>query len=237
MRLKEIFLLIHDLFHGGLASFQKRWNDIQARVRFQRTSLKHSGKADKQAETWQLITSISLLILALLWACFLPVLMQKSSKCLNISEYKPSPVAPAPKIRKRTCNSRSTYRYRRDQEFLYQNWEELITSEPVGIRSKARTKRRFHYLDANPIPLNKRQVDRYIGLKEIPRLTGIAGNVDCRVLVDKHGNYVQHRITQPAHPILKSAVEAHIHRLSFIPAIRKGRTTHLWLDVNFTFDK
>ncbi|MEL6592497.1 MAG: energy transducer TonB, partial [Bacteroidota bacterium] len=74
-----------------------------------------------------------------------------------------------------------------------------------------------------------------IGYPQIARDAGIEGNVVVRVLVDKRGNYDKHKIITQVHPILTKAVEEHISKLQFTPAIQGGKPIKFWVNIPFNF--
>ncbi|MEL7340987.1 MAG: energy transducer TonB, partial [Bacteroidota bacterium] len=74
-----------------------------------------------------------------------------------------------------------------------------------------------------------------IGYPQIARDAGIEGNVVVRVLVDKRGNYDKHKIITQVHPILTKAVEEHIAKLQFTPAIQGGKPIKFWVNIPFNF--
>ena len=66
-------------------------------------------------------------------------------------------------------------------------------------------------------------------------MANIKGTVIARVLVNKKGEYVKHKIIHTAHPLLERMVDKHISSLDFVPAIHEGKPVHLWVNVPFHF--
>ena len=80
----------------------------------------------------------------------------------------------------------------------------------------------FVFAEEEPQPLNLNEMRRQVSYPEIARDAAIEGTVVVRVLVDKEGNYKQHKVVNQVHPILSKEVEKQLHRLKFTPAIQGG---------------
>ncbi len=93
----------------------------------------------------------------------------------------------------------------------------------------------FIFAEEEPKPVNMADVQKLIGYPQIARDAGIEGNVVVRVLVDKRGNYDKHKIITQVHPILTKAVEEHINKLQFTPAIQGGKPIKFWVNIPFNF--
>ncbi|MEO0468619.1 MAG: energy transducer TonB [Bacteroidota bacterium] len=93
----------------------------------------------------------------------------------------------------------------------------------------------FVFAEEEPAPVNMDDIKKLIGYPQIARDAGIEGNVVVRVLVDKKGNYSKHRVINQVHPILAKAVEEHIGKLKFTPAIQGGRPIKFWVNIPFNF--
>ncbi|MEM7369102.1 MAG: energy transducer TonB [Bacteroidota bacterium] len=93
----------------------------------------------------------------------------------------------------------------------------------------------FIFAEEEPRPVNMDDIKKLIGYPQIARDAGIEGSVVVRVLVDKKGNYGKHRIINQVHPILAKAVEKHITRLKFTPAIQGGKPIQFWVNIPFNF--
>jgi len=79
------------------------------------------------------------------------------------------------------------------------------------------------------------EVKNIIGYPDIARDAHIQGQVVVRVLVDEKGNYRKHKMIKRVHPILAEAVENHIHKLKFSPAIQGNRPIKFWVNIPFRF--
>ena len=93
----------------------------------------------------------------------------------------------------------------------------------------------FIFAEEEPRPVNMDDIKKLIGYPQIARDAGIEGSVVVRVLVDKKGNYSKHKIINQVHPILAKAVEKHITRLKFTPAIQGGKPIQFWVNIPFNF--
>ena len=93
----------------------------------------------------------------------------------------------------------------------------------------------FIFAEEEPAPVNMDDIKKLIGYPQIARDAGIEGNVVVRVLVDKKGNYGKHRIINQVHPILAKAVEEHVPKLKFTPAIQGGKPIQFWVNIPFNF--
>lgn len=93
----------------------------------------------------------------------------------------------------------------------------------------------FIFAEEEPKPVNMGDIQKLIGYPQIARDAGIEGNVVVRVLVDKAGNYNKHKIITQVHPILTKAVEEHIQKLKFTPAIQGGKPIKFWVNIPFNF--
>ncbi len=93
----------------------------------------------------------------------------------------------------------------------------------------------FVFAEEEPTPINMDDIKKVIGYPQIARDAGIEGTVVVRVLVDKKGNYSKHRIINQVHPILTKAVEEHIQKLRFSPAIQGGKPIPFWVNIPFNF--
>ncbi len=93
----------------------------------------------------------------------------------------------------------------------------------------------FVFAEEEPTPVNMADIQKLIGYPQIARDAGIEGTVVVRVLVDKSGNYDRHRVINQVHPILTKAVEEHIDKLRFSPAIQGGKPIPFWVNIPFNF--
>ncbi|MEZ4847922.1 MAG: TonB family protein [Bacteroidia bacterium] len=93
----------------------------------------------------------------------------------------------------------------------------------------------FVVAEEEPSPVNMKDISQLIGYPQIARDAGIEGNVVVRVLVDKNGAYSKHKVINQVHPILADAVEEHIGKLKFTPAIQGGKPIKFWVNIPFKF--
>ncbi len=93
----------------------------------------------------------------------------------------------------------------------------------------------FIFADELPQPINMEDIKKLIGYPQIARDAGIQGNVVVRVLVDKKGNYRDHRMINQVHPILAKAVVSKLPQLRFTPAIQGGKPIQFWVNIPFNF--
>ncbi len=94
----------------------------------------------------------------------------------------------------------------------------------------------FIFVDQAAYPTNLEIIKREIGYPVQALKAQVEGKVLCRILVDKTGKYIKHEIMRLGHPMLAEAVEKHIGKLSFEPAILKGEPMDFWLNLLFEFD-
>lgn len=93
----------------------------------------------------------------------------------------------------------------------------------------------FVYVEQEPKPLNMKEVQDQIGYPQAAVDSGIQGQVILRVLVDESGNYLKHKVVKGVNPLLSSAVEQHVGKLMFSPALREGKATKFWVNIPFNF--
>jgi len=93
----------------------------------------------------------------------------------------------------------------------------------------------FIWVSQEPQPLNMGEIVNLIGYPEEAKERNIEGEVVARILVDKEGNYVQHKLVRKAHPILVNAVEAQIPKLKFSPAKRENEPIMFWVNIPLIF--
>lgn len=93
----------------------------------------------------------------------------------------------------------------------------------------------FIMVTQEPSPLNMEEVSRLIGYPKAASKKNIQGQVVIRVLIDKEGNYKRHTVVRKAHPLLQNAVEAHITKLKFSPAIQGDEPIMFWVNIPLNF--
>ena len=93
----------------------------------------------------------------------------------------------------------------------------------------------FVFVDSPPKPLNMERLIQEIGYPQAAVDSNRSGTVVLRVLVDENGDYKTHKVLSEVHPVLLSAVESHVSKLRFTPAILEGKTLKYWVNVPFNF--
>jgi|GEM_PF-3150674 len=86
-----------------------------------------------------------------------------------------------------------------------------------------------------PEVTNMAQVRRLIGYPSEAKQEGIQGTVLVRVLVDEDGRYVKHKVVKEGDPLLAEAVEQHVEKLRFKPALQGEEPVKFWVDIPFRF--
>lgn len=93
----------------------------------------------------------------------------------------------------------------------------------------------FIFVSEEPQPLNMEEIKAIIGYPDVARDAHIEGQVVVRLLVDEHGNYRKHKMIKKVHPLLAEAVEKHLHKLKFSPAIQANKPIKFWVNIPFRF--
>jgi periplasmic protein TonB len=93
----------------------------------------------------------------------------------------------------------------------------------------------FRVVEEAPIPVNLADLRKLIGYPQLALNARIEGTVLLRVLVGLDGSYQRHLVVRTDHPILTQAVEQHIDRLTFTPAIQGGKPVYFWVNIPFVF--
>lgn len=86
-----------------------------------------------------------------------------------------------------------------------------------------------------PEPVNMDEIKAAIGYPALAREGGIEGEVTLKILVDENGNYKKHIVLKQVHPLLLNAVQEHVSKLRFTPAIQGEKPIAFWLVVPFKF--
>ncbi|MDX2283862.1 MAG: TonB family protein [Bacteroidia bacterium] len=107
--------------------------------------------------------------------------------------------------------------------------------EEIAAPEAAPSADEFIFAEQEPVAINVDEIRKLIGYPQIAKDAGIEGNVVVRVLVDKRGAYVRHKVINQAHPVLSKAVEEHISKLKFSPAIQGGKPIQFWVNIPFNF--
>jgi protein TonB len=123
--------------------------------------------------------------------------------------------------------------------------KEVNAEATTVVAAKAETKRdtedpdpdinAFVALQKDPTPLNLDAIKNQIGYPQIAKDAGIEGTVVVRILIDKNGDYRDHRILKQVHPILSKAVEEQLKQLRFTPGIQAGKPIKAWINLPFQF--
>ena len=93
----------------------------------------------------------------------------------------------------------------------------------------------FEFGTRNPFAQNIALIKRLIGYPELARKAGIQGQVICRILVDKDGNYLKHKFIKQNHPIFTDAILKHVDKLKFTRAFQGGKPIKFWVNIPFNF--
>lgn len=209
MGFKDLYHLARDLFTGGIAGFSKRWAKINANVQYKHLNRSRSILTPIDKMDWHLFTASALVISALLWLCFLPMILMNSGsglthfqKNLHLSNYSSSLPYSIP-----------------------------MEKQAVPL-PQTRWKQQFQ---SNPVPINLSEIKKQIGLKQIARITGLKGKVIAKVLVDKKGKYRNHYMVRSDHNFLRAVVEQKIDQLTFTPGRSCGYPTARFAYVSFDF--
>lgn len=107
--------------------------------------------------------------------------------------------------------------------------------EPEVLIDNDPSPRDFQPVDAEPVPINLRDIQKLIGYPSIAQQSGVQGKVILRILVDKQGRYKKHIMHKSDHPLLSDVVEKHISKLKFTPAIQGNRPIKFWVNIPFNF--
>ncbi|MEM9720206.1 MAG: TonB family protein [Bacteroidota bacterium] len=89
--------------------------------------------------------------------------------------------------------------------------------------------------DEHPRVLNMQEVSQAIGYPTPAQSLGLEGQVVVRVLINETGVYQRHIILNGVHPILEKAVEIHLDKLRFTPAIQGNKPIKFWVNIPFKF--
>lgn len=112
-----------------------------------------------------------------------------------------------------------------------------------SIRSKPYNKEKSDYdnlleailADIPPEAINMESIKKAIGYPPQARYSNLEGTVIIRLLVNEKGKYMSHEVIESPSLTLKVAVENHIRRLKFKPAIKDGKPIPFWINIPFNF--
>jgi protein TonB len=93
----------------------------------------------------------------------------------------------------------------------------------------------FIMVDEEAKPVNLSELKQMVEYPQMAKDAGITGRVVLRVFVNAQGQYVRHIVSKSPHPWLTAAVEQHINKLRFTPAIQNGNPVPMWVNVPFNF--
>ena len=90
-------------------------------------------------------------------------------------------------------------------------------------------------ISRGPKAINQMEIAQLVGYPDSAKLANIEGNIIFRVLIDTTGKYIKHLPPKSGHPILIKAVEEHIAKIRFTPAMQGDRPIRFWVNVPFSF--
>lgn len=93
----------------------------------------------------------------------------------------------------------------------------------------------FVFVQKQPEPINMGDVQKLVEYPELVKEAGIEGSVVVRILIDKNGRYLKHKVTKSPHPLLSQSVEKHLKNLVFTPAIQGNKPIKFWVNIPFKF--
>lgn len=93
----------------------------------------------------------------------------------------------------------------------------------------------FVALSKQPKEVNLGDIQKFIGYPAAARDMGLQENLVFRVLIDENGNYVRHISPKKGHPIFVKAIEEHISKVKFTPALQGNNPIKFWVNVPFVF--
>jgi protein TonB len=93
----------------------------------------------------------------------------------------------------------------------------------------------FVNVDSDATAVNLAELRDLIQYPQMAMEMGIKGRVTVRVLVNTRGEYVRHVVKRSPHPWLTAAVEEHLPKLRFTPAIYNSQPVMVWVNVPFNF--
>jgi len=93
----------------------------------------------------------------------------------------------------------------------------------------------YVYVDQPPQCLNMETIRQEMGYPLAALKKRVDGRVFCRILIDEQGQYMRHAILRSNDPDLTMAVETHLHKLRFSPAVVNAQACKYWLNQVFDF--
>jgi len=119
------------------------------------------------------------------------------------------------KLKKRSCSS--SYSYSSSRHAVYPDINDFVA------------------VDKLPTPTNFTSVSASIEYPAYAREKGIEGKVIARILVDKNGEYVKHKILKYDNCGMRHRVEQKLSHLHFSPAEKDGKQVAVWVNLPFSF--
>ena len=127
--------------------------------------------------------------------------------------------------------------YWKDEILCTKGYPDIITCElPVEVESPDPELRGFIWAEEMPEVLNIQEVREEIGYPAELEAAGIEGRVHFRVLIDKEGNYLRHKVINSEHPELTRLAAAGLTKLRFKPAIHNGMPINCYVTIPFKFE-
>ena len=94
---------------------------------------------------------------------------------------------------------------------------------------------KIYFYEKMPENVNFTEVLTLIGYPKQAVKEGLEGTLIFRVLVDENGYYVRHRCPKVGNPIFIEAIEEHISKIKYSPAIYKNKPIKCWINLPFAF--
>lgn len=86
-----------------------------------------------------------------------------------------------------------------------------------------------------PKEVNLNDIQKLIGYPAAARELNLEAKIVVRVLIDENGNYMRHLPPKAGHPIFIKAIEEHISKVKFTPAVQGNKPIKFWVNVPFVF--
>lgn len=117
--------------------------------------------------------------------------------------------------------------YDRKGEFLFaKNFDE----EGIADQNKD-----FSFRYREPYAVNVDLIKRMIGYPQAAIQAGIQGQVICRVLLDRDGNYLKHKFIDSSPKVFKKAISEHIGEVRFTRTMMEAKPIKYWVNIPFSF--
>lgn len=215
---QPVFKLLLIWFEGGNQAFLDEWNkDLGPATRSQ---------SAPSTSTWWYALSISMILTGvLIWATQIPALIEQYQRLypaqpVQVDTQKKSEFSKPSRMGDRALKNH----FKHKSSAIFQVDQEMKAGEFEAWQS---------LMNRGPKPINQERLQALMFNQEY--LSGFHGSVKIRIAVDALGAYQTHYVVQSSDSKLQRAVEKHINRLVFRPAIQSGRTTADWTLVEFEF--